>query len=107
MYDAMQFCVNWGCDAMTEVVAKETCVRQGCSLNSHIFNIFVEDIIDYIGEGNACLLVGEKPTIPGTLFTDGLGIGCFTINSATREFRLQPQEIKVTCFEEVRKVKEI
>jgi len=90
MYDAVQFCVNWGCDEMTQIVVKETSVRQGCSLNSYIFDIFVDEIIDYICEGNACLLVGEKPTITGILFTDDLAMGCFTVNSATCEFRLQP-----------------
>jgi hypothetical protein len=24
MYDAIEFCVNWGCDEMTQVVVKET-----------------------------------------------------------------------------------
>jgi hypothetical protein len=88
MYDAIQFCVDWGCDEMTQVVVKETFVRQGCSLNSYIFDIFMDDIIDYIGEGNDCLLVGEKPTIPGILFADDLAMGCFTVNFAAREFRL-------------------
>jgi hypothetical protein len=76
MYDAIQFCVNWGCDEMTQVVVKETFVRQGWSLNSYIFDMFMDDIIDYTGEGNACPLVGEKPTIPGLHFTDDLAMGC-------------------------------
>jgi len=48
------------------------------------------DIIDYIGEGNAYPLVGEKPAIPGIHFTDDLAMGSFTVNSATCEFKLQP-----------------
>lgn len=88
VHDAIQFCVNWGCDEMPQVVVKETFVRQGCSLNSYIrvFDMFMDDIIDYIGEGNACPLVGEKPTIHGIIFTDDLAMGCFTVNSATCEF---------------------
>jgi len=82
MYDAVQFCVNWGCGEMTQVVVKETFVRQGCSFNSYISDAFMDDIIDFIGEGNACPLVGEKPTILAILFNDDLALGCFTVNSA-------------------------
>jgi hypothetical protein len=88
MYDAIQFCVNWGCVAMTEVTAKETCVRQDCSLNSYIVNIFVGDIKDCIGVGNTFPLIGDKPTVVGILFTDDLGIDCFKVTSSTYEFRL-------------------
>jgi hypothetical protein len=82
--------VNWSSDEMTHVVVKETFVQQGCSLNSYIFVIFMDDIIDLVSEGNACPLVGEKPTLPGILFTGDLANGCFTVNCATCEFRLQP-----------------
>jgi len=82
MYDAIQFCVNWGCGEMTQVVVKDTFVRQGCSFNSYVSDTFMDDIIDLIGEGNASLLVGEKPTILVILFTDDLAVGCFTVSSA-------------------------
>jgi hypothetical protein len=82
--------VNWGSDEMTQVVVKETFVRQGCSLNSYVFVIFIDNIIDSVIEGNAGPLVGEKPTIPDILFTDDLAMSCFTVISATCEFRLQP-----------------
>jgi len=29
MHDTIQFCVNWGYDEMTQVVVKETILRQG------------------------------------------------------------------------------
>jgi hypothetical protein len=88
VHDAIQFCVNWDSDEMPQVVVKETFVRQGCSLNSYIrvFDLFMDDIIDYIGEGNTCPLVGEKPTIPGILSINDLAMGCFTVSSATCEF---------------------
>jgi hypothetical protein len=69
---------------------KETLVQQGCSLNYYVFDMFMDDIMDSISEGNACPLVGEKPAIPAILFTDDLAMGCFTVSSATCEFRLQP-----------------
>jgi len=89
MCDAIQFCVNWGCGEMTQVVVKETLVRQGCNFNSYIFDVFMDDIIDFTGEGNVCPLVGEKPLLPGIHFTDDLAVGSFTVNSAKCEFRLQ------------------
>jgi hypothetical protein len=99
MYDAIQFCVNWGCDEVTEVVVEETCVRQGCSLHPYIFDIFIDDVIDYVGEGNNCTVVDEKPTTPGVLFTGDLAMGCFAVGSVTCEFRFKPQKIKVKGFE--------
>ena len=68
--------MNWGSDEMTQVVVKEVLLQQGCSLNSYVFDKFMDDIIDSISEGNACPLLGEKPTRPGILFTDDLAMGC-------------------------------
>jgi hypothetical protein len=54
----------------------------------------VDDIIDYIVEGNACPLVGKKPTIPGIRFTDDLTMGCFKANYATVNLNCNLRELK-------------
>jgi hypothetical protein len=51
-------------------------VIQGCSLSPHLFNIFIDDVIDYISESNTHTPAVGKMSIPGLLFADDLAIGC-------------------------------
>jgi hypothetical protein len=45
-----------------------------------LFNIFIDDIIDYIGKGNPHAPVIGTTTISGVLFADDLAFASFTIN---------------------------
>jgi hypothetical protein len=40
--------------------------------------IFIDNVIDYIGEGNEHAPIIGNVSIPGLLFTDDLAIGSFT-----------------------------
>jgi hypothetical protein len=42
-----------------------------------LFNIFIDDIMDYISEGN--VHASGKMSIPGLSFSDDLAIGSFTV----------------------------
>jgi hypothetical protein len=48
MYDGITFCVKCGENEATAFTAEERQVTQSCSLSPHLFNIFIDDIIDYI-----------------------------------------------------------
>jgi hypothetical protein len=48
MYNDTKFCVKCGGDKVTDFVKERRGVRQGCSLSLYLFNIFIEDITDYI-----------------------------------------------------------
>jgi hypothetical protein len=54
-------------------------LRQGCSLSPHLFNIFIDDVIDYISESNAHAPAVGKMSIPGLRFADDLAIGLVTV----------------------------
>jgi hypothetical protein len=43
-------------------------------------SIFIDDVIDYINEGNTHAPSVGKMSIPGLLFADDLAIGSFTVN---------------------------
>jgi hypothetical protein len=44
-----------------------------------LFNIFIDDVIDYISESNTHVAAVGKMSIPGLLFADNLVIGSFTV----------------------------
>jgi hypothetical protein len=44
-----------------------------------LFNIFIDDVIDYISENNTNAPAAGKMSIPGLLFADGLAIGSVTV----------------------------
>jgi hypothetical protein len=54
-------------------------VIQGCSLSPHLFNIFIDDVIDYINESNAHAPAVGKMSMPGLLFGDDLAIFSVTV----------------------------
>jgi hypothetical protein len=69
---------------VTDFVEQRRGIRQGCSLSPYLFNIFIDDIMDYISEGNVHAPVIGKVSIPGLMFADDLAIGSFTVNGLQR-----------------------
>jgi hypothetical protein len=49
-------------------------------LGPYLFNIFLDDIIDYISKGNQHTPVIGMTTIPGLLFADDLAFSSVTFN---------------------------
>ena len=53
-------------------------LRQGCGLSPYLFNIFINDIIDYIDKEETHSPVIWELKIPGLLFADDLALASFT-----------------------------
>jgi hypothetical protein len=49
-------------------------------LNPYLFNIFIDDVTDYINAGNVHAPIREKMSIRGLLLADDLYIGLFALN---------------------------
>jgi hypothetical protein len=55
-------------------------VEKRSSLSPYLFNIFIDDIIDYVSKDNPHALEIGTTTIPGFLFAEGFAFSSFTIN---------------------------
>jgi hypothetical protein len=53
-------------------------------LSPYLFNIFIDDIMDYISEGNVHAPVIGRISILGLIFADDLAIGSFRVNGLQR-----------------------
>jgi hypothetical protein len=84
MHGDTKFCVKCGGDDVTDFVKQRKGIRQGCNLSPYLFNIFIDDIMDYISKDNVHTPVIRKMSIPGLLFADDLAIGSFTVNGLQR-----------------------
>jgi hypothetical protein len=75
MYEGIKFGVKCDGDNVTNFVEHKRGVRYGCSLSPHLISIFIDDVVDYINEGNTHVPAVDKMSIPGLLFADDLAIG--------------------------------
>jgi hypothetical protein len=74
IYDGIKICVKCGDDEVTDFI------EQKRGVSPYLFNIFIDDIIDYITKDNPHAPVVGTTTIPGLLFADDLAFASFTIN---------------------------
>jgi hypothetical protein len=70
-----------GEDLVTDFIEQERGVRQECSLSPYFFNIFIDDIIDYISKDILHAPVIGLTAIPALLFADDLAFSSFRIHS--------------------------
>jgi hypothetical protein len=72
--------VKCGDKEVTDFVDHTRSVIQGFSVSTYSFNIFIDDVIDYISKGNMHAPIMGQMSIPGLLFADDLATGSFTVN---------------------------
>jgi hypothetical protein len=77
MYDGITFCTKCGEDEVTDFVEQMRDVRHGCTFSPCLFNIFINDIINYISKDNLHALTAGMRKILGLLFADDLAITFF------------------------------
>jgi hypothetical protein len=76
--------VKCGGDEVRDIVEQRRAVKTGCSLSPYLFNIFIDDIMNYISESYVHAPVIGKMSIPGLMFAEDLAIGSFTVNGLQR-----------------------
>jgi hypothetical protein len=46
------FCAKCGLSEVTEFAEQRTWVREGCSLSPYLFNIFIDETMEYVSNGS-------------------------------------------------------
>jgi hypothetical protein len=60
-------------------------VRQGCSLSPYLFDVFINDIMEYINVDSSHAPSIGRITIPGLLFADDLAVSSCSSNGLQKE----------------------
>jgi hypothetical protein len=70
MYEHTKFCAKCGENEVTTLSLQTRGVGWGCSLSPYLFNIFINDIMEYINADNSHAPSIGRTTISGQLFAD-------------------------------------
>lgn len=82
-YENIKFC---GDGKVTDLVTQIRAVTRDFYLSPHLFNIFVDDMTEYLNEENRHDATFVKMMIPCLFaFADDLPIGTFTVNESQKK----------------------
>jgi hypothetical protein len=84
MHEGTKFCVKCGENEVTTFSPQSRGVREWCSLNPYLFNIFI-NIMEYINIDNSHAPSIGRTTIPGLLFSDDLTMSQFASSGLQKE----------------------
>jgi hypothetical protein len=77
-------CEIWG-NEVTTFPPQTRGGQKGCSLSPYLFNIFINDIVEYICVDNSQSPSIGPITISGLLFADDLAVSSFTNNGLQKK----------------------
>jgi hypothetical protein len=87
MYQDIIFCVKCGENQRSSCAPQTKGLRQGCGLGPYLFNIFINDITDYIDKEETPSPVIRELQIPGLLFAVDLAVAFLQVMDYRRRLK--------------------